>query len=95
MQRHQGARNVHDLVQFIAEKKRYKQHWENALENSPVDLHFFLGLADPIVGIEVAEDIRQHHPSLKLVTYHGIGHFPHLEIPEQVVEDIEAAFQRS
>ncbi len=95
MQRHQGAGNVHELTQFIAEKKRYKQRWENALENSPVDLHFFLGLADPIAGTELAEDIRQHHPSLKLVTYHGIGHFPHLEIPEQVVEDIEAAFQRS
>jgi pimeloyl-ACP methyl ester carboxylesterase len=94
LQKHQGARNVHELVQFIAEKKRYRQRWENALENSPVDLHFFLGLADPITGIEVAEDIRQHHPSLKLVTYDNASHFPHLEIPEQVVEDIEAAFQR-
>jgi len=95
MQRHQGARNVHDLVQFIAEKKHHKQRWENALENSPVDLHFFLGLADPIAGTELAEDIHKHHPSLKLVTYPGIGHFPHLEIPEQVGEDIEAALQRS
>ena len=83
---------MHDLVQFIAEKKRYRQRWENALENSPVDLHFLLGLADPITGTEVAEDIRQHHPSLKLVTYHGIGHFPHLEIPEQVIQDIDAVF---
>jgi len=95
MKRDQGTHNVHELVQFIAEKKRYRQRWESALENSPVDLHFLLGLADPITGTKVAEDIRQHHPSLKLVTYHGAGHFPHLELPEQVVQDIDAAFHRS
>jgi len=48
MKRDQGTHNVHELVQFIAEKKRYRQRWESALENSPVDLHFLLGLADPI-----------------------------------------------
>jgi pimeloyl-ACP methyl ester carboxylesterase len=92
MERHQGASNMYRLVHYIGEKKRYRQRWENALENSTVDLHFLWGMADPVTGTEIAEDIRHHLPSPNLVTYHGISHFPHLEIPEQVIQDIDAAF---
>ena len=93
--RRDGVRNYHRLIQYWHQRRRYRERWAGALEQTAVPLRFLWGMDDPISGAPMAELIRARLPQAEFVALEGIGHYPQLEVPDLVAEKIAAPFQRT
>lgn len=76
------------LLSYIPERRRRASELDTALRTH-VPMSFLWGTADPVSGA-VAPAIAQRLPRIDLVTYPGVGHYPHLEVPGRVATDILA-----
>ncbi len=83
-----GLRNYHRLISYLSERRQHKLRWEGSLERAGVPLRFIWGLADPVSGKHIADEIRRRIPGADLVELPRVGHYPQLEIPERVVREI-------
>ena len=83
-----GSRNYHRLIRYIPERRANAARWESPLERTRTPVRFIWGMADPVSGAHMAEVIRERRPGADLVALEGIGHYPHLEDPARVAEEI-------
>lgn len=74
------------IFHFLEERIETRERWVGALQNATVPLRLVNGAADPIAGAAMAETYREIVPQADVVSLPGIGHFPHLECPEQVLQ---------
>ncbi len=91
--RRSSAPHIHRLLQYIAERDRHHARWETALEGNTVPLNFVWGMRDPVSGPPVADLIRLRLPSAHLLALDDVGHYPQLEVPEQVRPAVIAALR--
>jgi pimeloyl-ACP methyl ester carboxylesterase len=83
---HNGGLFVADKIfHFLEERIDNRERWVGAMQNTPVPLCLVNGAADPIAGQAMAELFREAVSHAGLVPLEGIGHFPHLEVPERVL----------
>ncbi|MBO0767962.1 MAG: alpha/beta hydrolase [Solirubrobacterales bacterium] len=75
------------VLRYIPERAARSDELTAAL-NADTPLSFLWGMADPVSGAVVADAIRGRQSDPDLVEYQGVGHAPHLEIPDRVVEDL-------
>jgi len=80
--------HIHRLLQYIPERHHHHTRWESAMEHSPVPLHFIWGMADPVSGAPVAAQIQASIPAARVKTLDDVGHYPHVEVPDQVVAEL-------
>ncbi|MBY6187842.1 alpha/beta hydrolase [Marinobacter hydrocarbonoclasticus] len=83
-----GKRVLPALLQYIKERRRYRQRWVGALEQTAVPVTLIDGLADPISGRSLVTRFAELCPQHRLVTLTGVGHYPQLEAPEQVLQSM-------
>lgn len=83
-----GSRNYHRLIRYIPERRREAARWEGALEKTQTPIRFIWGMADPVSGAHMAEQIRKRLPGADLVELPDVGHYPQLEAPERVAAEI-------
>lgn len=74
------------LLSYIPERKQRASELDTALDTR-VPLSFLWGAADPVSG-PVASALAKRLPKIDLVSYPGVGHYPHLEVPDRVAADI-------
>ncbi len=86
--RHDGLRNYHRLIRYMHERTAHRERWTEAMERSAVPLRFVWGMEDPIAGAPMAAHLRRRLPQAELVALEGVGHYPQLEVPEMVAQDI-------
>ena len=67
MSSHGGKEVMHSLVQYIPERRRNAERWQQALETYPGPTMFIWGPADPISGGHVLPRLRERMPSAKFV----------------------------
>jgi pimeloyl-ACP methyl ester carboxylesterase len=79
-----GARVVHLLIGYMAERKQHRARWVGALERTRVPLRVINGSADPISGAHMVARYRELVPDADVVELRGIGHYPQVEDPEGV-----------
>ena len=79
---------MHALLQYIPERKQHHARWESALERTNVPLRFIWGMADPVSGAPVAAQIRATLPAARVKTLDDVGHYPHVEVPDQVLAEL-------
>lgn len=89
-----GHRIGHELIAYIAERRRQRDRWVNALEQSPVPIRFVNGPEDPVSGAHMAARWRERVPQPDVVLLDGIGHYPQLEAPRAVRDAALAFFER-
>jgi pimeloyl-ACP methyl ester carboxylesterase len=87
LQRRGGARLSHRLSHYMGDRKRNATRWEAALERERVPLRFIWGMADPRSGAHIAREIRHRLPAAPLVEL-DVGHYPQIEVPELVAQEI-------
>lgn len=81
-----GKRIAHRLIRYMAERKKYRTRWVAPLEDLALPFRFIDGLADPVSGEHLVKRFREVLPRLSdIVELEGIGHFPHLECPAEVL----------
>jgi len=85
-----GSRLLHRLLQYIPERRQHRERWVGALTTSTVPLRLVVGLADPVSGANLAERYREVMPEADVVPLPGVGHYPHVEAPDEVLRAIEA-----
>jgi len=82
----EGKRIAHRLIRYMAERAKYRERWLTSLQQMTQPFRFINGLADPVSGARLVRRFRELVPDQKdIVELEGIGHFPHLECPEEVL----------
>lgn len=83
-----GKRIAHKLIRYMTERAKYRERWVGALQKMNQPFRFINGLADPVSGAHLVKRFREVLPHQKdIIELENIGHFPHFETPETVLEE--------
>lgn len=82
--RNQGQRLLHRHIRYIRERRDNRERWVGALERSPVPIALVDGVHDPVSGAHMVAHFRRLLPGRPVVEL-PCGHFPQVELPEQVL----------
>lgn len=86
-----GKRIAHKLIRYMGERQKYRERWVPPLQHMSQPFLFINGSSDPVSGEHLVERFRQVVPDQKnIVELPGIGHFPHLEAPHDVLANFLA-----
>jgi pimeloyl-ACP methyl ester carboxylesterase len=80
-----GQRIMHRLIGYIDERRRHRQRWVGALQNTRVPLRLINGPEDPVSGAHMVARYRDLIAKPDIVSLPGIGHYPQSEAPQQVL----------
>jgi len=80
-----GKKIAHRLIRYIDERRRYRERWVGALQQTKVPLRLIDGPVDPVSGAHMAARYRELVPNPDVVVLDGIGHYPQIEDPEGVL----------
>ncbi|MFK8007749.1 MAG: alpha/beta fold hydrolase [Saprospiraceae bacterium] len=86
MEHNNGKMIFHKLIRYISDRKKYRERWVAALQNSPIPILLINGAADPISGKHMTERYRELIPKPVIVLLKKIGHYPQTESPKEVLE---------
>lgn len=94
--KHNGGKHIaHKLIRYMTERQTYRERWVRPLQRLTQPFIFINGLSDPVSGKHLVERFRDVVPEQKnIVELPGIGHFPHLESPNAVLEHFLAFHDR-
>lgn len=81
-----GRKIFHKLLQYIPERKENRARWVGAVKNTHIPLRLIDGGADPVSGKHLYEYYCKEVPNADAVLFENIGHYPHTEAPERVLE---------
>jgi pimeloyl-ACP methyl ester carboxylesterase len=82
-----GRHLFHNLMTYILDRREHRTRWVKALQDSPVPISLINGSVDPVSGKHLVDRYRQLNGRLDhLVELPTIGHYPHVEAPQQVSE---------
>ncbi len=73
------------VSRYRHERRRMRARWVGALQTTTVPLRLIVGTADPIAGATIAERYRQLVPHPDVLELAGVGHYPQMEVPDQVL----------
>lgn len=83
-----GHRYMHLVLDYMNQRKRYRERWVGALQNTTVPLRLTVGMADPISGAHMAARYKELIPKPDVVELENIGHYPQIENAELVLGSI-------
>ncbi|EMJ95092.1 alpha/beta hydrolase family protein [Leptospira kirschneri str. JB] len=83
-----GEKIAYKLIRYMQERKINRSRWVGALLNSPIPIRMINGIEDPISGINIVKRYKELVPSADIVELSGIGHYPQVEAPDQVLKSI-------
>lgn len=89
-----GPRVMPSVIRYIDERRRHRERWVGALQHTTVPLRLINGPADPVSGRHMAERYRELVPNPDVVLLEGIGHYPQVEAPDQVLRAFLAFHDR-
>lgn len=81
-----GQRNMHKLIRYIDERAAQRHRWVPAMQFTQVPMRLINGSVDPVSGAHMAERYRELIPNPDIVALPGIGHYPHIEAPDAVLQ---------
>ena len=86
---------LHDVIQYLGERRRYEDRWSGALAAAPGPLAFVYGPADAISGDDIARRFARVAPSVRITPLPGLSHYPHMEDPGRVLAAFFAFHDRA
>lgn len=83
-----GMKVVLSINKYLDERNAKSSKWNEALHNTEIPVQLIWGIAsvDQISGLSVAHEYRRLKGDQYVVMIKDIGHFPHIECPELVVD---------
>lgn len=82
----QGPAVMHRLIRYMPERRVQRERWVAAMQKGGVALRVIDGAADPISGAHMVARYRALIADADTVLITGIGHYPQIEAPEQVLQ---------
>ncbi len=80
-----GKARLPQLIRYMHERHKYKERWVGAIEACPLPLCHINGQYDPISGRQTAMHLKQTVPQATVHSLKGIGHYPQIEAPKEVL----------
>lgn len=80
-----GPGVMHRLIRYMAERRVHRERWVGAMQRTAVPMRVIDGAADPISGAHMVARYRELVAEPDTVLLEGIGHYPQVEAPEQVL----------
>jgi pimeloyl-ACP methyl ester carboxylesterase len=80
-----GQRIAHRLLAYMGERRRQRAVWVGAMQTTRVPLRLIDGMDDPVSGAHLVARYRELLAVPDVVELPGIGHYPQLEAPAQVL----------
>lgn len=84
-----GRRLLPKLLGYIAERREHRQRWVGALLEAGCPLALINGVDDPISGRSIVRRWRELLPEAPVLELEGVGHYPQLEAPAQVLAALD------
>jgi pimeloyl-ACP methyl ester carboxylesterase len=85
-----GVPLMHDLLHYVADRRTHADRWRRALEATDLPMTFVWGMLDPVSGGHVVPRLVDNLPEARIVTLDDVGHWPTLEAPDVVADEIAA-----
>lgn len=82
-----GKYRMHRLIRYMAERRKYRERWQSALQDAVLPLRLIIGADDPISGERMAKRYEELIPNPDVILLEGIGHYPQVEVGERVLGD--------
>lgn len=83
---HGGRAVMPKLLGYIAERHRHRERWVGALQHAGIPIALINGLEDPISGRSIVARWRELLPQAPVFELPGVGHYPQLEAPAELLE---------
>lgn len=83
-----GMRVMPKLIGYMTERKQYRTRWVGAMTNARNDnipLRLIDGADDPVSGRHMAKRYADLVPGADVMLLNGIGHYPQIEAPQEVL----------
>jgi pimeloyl-ACP methyl ester carboxylesterase len=90
IERDGGRQALARLINYMEQRRRNRARWVDALVESTVPRRLVCGAVDPVSGRHLAERYRELVPDPDVVVLEDVGHYPQLEVHDQVVDEYEA-----
>ena len=76
---------AHELIHYMADRRRHRERWVQALREARCPLAVIDGAADPVSGAHMVARYRELVGTGYVVELPGIGHYPQIEAPDLVL----------
>lgn len=83
--RSNGAAVFPKLIRYMQERRENRARWVGALQNTTTPIGLINGIDDPISGGHMVARYREIVSTDGIAALPGIGHYPQLEAPAQVL----------
>lgn len=90
IQYNKGQAIIHKLLHYIADRKRNRNRWVNAIIDPPMPVKMINGLQDPVSGKHLVDAYRQLVKAPNIVALPQCGHYPQVESPAEVAAAIKS-----
>lgn len=81
-----GPGVMHRLIRYMPERRVQRERWLAAMQQGGMPLRLIDGAFDPISGAHMLARYRELIPAPDTVLLDGIGHYPQIEAPGQVLD---------
>lgn len=81
-----GPKVMHKLIAYMPERIVMRERWLSAMQCTKVALRVIDGAFDPISGAHMVQRYQELIANADTVLLEGIGHYPQLEAPEEVLQ---------
>jgi pimeloyl-ACP methyl ester carboxylesterase len=81
-----GYKRLPQIASYLRERDRFEERWITALRTADdVPIKLLWGTHDPTSIIAIAERLEAEIPGAELTRLMRVGHYPHVEAPEEVL----------
>ncbi|WP_298439748.1 alpha/beta hydrolase [uncultured Ferrimonas sp.] len=90
-----GRAAIPYLIRYMKERIIHRDRWLGALVNADIPLLLINGIEDPISGRSLVERYQALMPDRPVIKLQGVGHYPQLEAPQRVLQQLLPFWQQS
>ena len=82
---HDGHKRLPQIASYLRERQRFEERWITALRTADdIPVKLLWGTHDPTSVIAIGERLERELPGAELTRLMRVGHYPHLEAPDEV-----------
>jgi pimeloyl-ACP methyl ester carboxylesterase len=85
LQYNEGQGVMHRLIRYIPERRRQRERWLRAMQDTTIPLKLIDGSLDPVSGAHMAARYRELIAGADVTELARIGHYPQVEAPDAVL----------
>lgn len=89
LRRGDGHLRLPQIILYYHERTRFRGRWIGTLERLDRPAMILWGERDPVAVYAIAEQLVREIPAAQLVRLEGVGHYPQLEAPAEVLAQLE------